>query len=66
MNRLLGFFHPLGLLAFAAVLVWLAWDWELGPRSEPLPDLSPARATGPSLERAIAAMGQDPAEAVEW
>ena len=63
MNRLLGFLHPLGLLVFAAVLVWLAWD--LGSKPQPLPGLIPARATGPSLETAIAAMGQDPAEVIE-
>jgi hypothetical protein len=63
MNRLLEFFYPLGLLAFAAVLLWLAWD--LGSKPEPLPAPSPARVTGPSLETAIAAMGQDPAEAIE-
>jgi hypothetical protein len=63
MNRLLGFFHPLGLLALAAVLIWLAWD--LGSKPKPLPEPNPKHVTGPALETAIAAMGQDPAEAVE-
>jgi hypothetical protein len=63
MDRLLGFFHPLGLLAFAAVLIWPVWD--LGSKPEPLPGPSPALVTGPALETAIAALGQDPAEAVE-
>ena len=60
---LLSAAHPLALLAFAAVLIWLAWDH--GSKPKPLPEPSPSKVTGPSLESAIAAMGQDPAEAVE-
>jgi hypothetical protein len=59
-SRLLESVHPIVLLALAALAFWLAW--ELGSKPEPLPDLMPSHATGPSLDKAIAAMGQDPAQ----
>ncbi len=62
MSRLLESVHPIVLLALAALALWLAW--ELGSKPEPLPDLVPRHATGPSLETAIAAMGQDPAQVI--
>jgi hypothetical protein len=51
------------MVMLAAVVLWLTWD--LGSRPQLRSAASPGRATGPSLERAIAAMGQDPAEAIE-
>ena len=63
MNRLLALVHPLVLLALAAIVLWMTWD--PGAKPGPLPEISPRYTTGPSLERAIAAMGQDPAEAME-
>jgi hypothetical protein len=61
-NRLLGSVQPLLLLALAALVLWVTWD--LGSQPQSRAGSIPAKTTGPSLERAIAAMGQDPAEAI--
>jgi hypothetical protein len=63
-KRLLGFFHPLLLLAFATLVLWVTWDLRSQPQPEPRAAGNPAKVTGPPLESAIAAMGQDPTEAI--
>jgi hypothetical protein len=62
-NWLLRFFDPLWLLVVIGVALWLFS--QSGPPPVHFSQLKPKYATGPSLETAIAAMGQDPAEAVE-
>jgi hypothetical protein len=51
------------LLLAVGAAVWLLWG--PGPSPEPLPDPKPKYVTGPSLEAAIARMGQDPAQVYE-
>jgi hypothetical protein len=63
MNRLLESLHPLWLVALAAGLLWLTWL--LGSRPEPVGEMSRSRATGPSIDRAITILGQDPTDAIE-
>jgi hypothetical protein len=63
MSRLLRLSDPLWLLVPIGAALWLLS--ESGPAPESVPQPQPRCVTGPSLEMAIAAMGQDPAEAVE-